>query len=314
MIRTRNVSPLSEQAIVLIHATDYKAAADLLSKGLTTSHDRQCRLYSNKVKTTPSNDSVQENMTSMFRHSNIPTIVFSYAAGALCSMLSGTYLANTPILGGLFLFLGRFLYLYGLCVGCGLFQGEDNSNTFESVVQLKEFLVDSSNDKNMQQEIAAIKEQHASFGLFDKLLAVPSHLSTKREVESKLQCAILLYNHALRLQLGGLSSGSEEQLNESLLSYDTALHLLDAGNKGSLIQLVLRLALLNNSACSHSYFVDRRLTQECLEQMRPLVQTLDEHRGNEPSETNETVSQALATFSVNLLCNESQEFRPAPVA
>ncbi|KAL7570624.1 hypothetical protein ACA910_014898 [Epithemia clementina (nom. ined.)] len=145
----------------------------------------------------------------------------------------------------------------------------------------------------------------SSFALFDNALSIPQHLSPQRDRDYTVICCILLYNYGLSLHLQGMSTGSENNLEEALLSYEMALGLVALIDQGRLVS-VLELALLNNCSHIHSFHSATSHVHSCLQRMHTLLMTLYASR--------HVSQEQLAPFAFNVVYNACQFKRPAPAA
>ena len=145
------------------------------------------------------------------------------------------------------------------------------------------------------------------FVMYPNALMIPHEVaSSTSEEDYHFVCSILLYNYGLSLHLHGLSHGSEEYLEDALLSYEMALGLVALAGKRPLVSM-LELALLNNCGHIHSFFMTTNQVHACLERMQLLLQSLT-------NGWSQSLPEALASFAFNLVYNAPQYARPAPAA
>ena len=178
---------------------------------------------------------------------------------------------------------------------------ECDPSNFES------FFVPRCSPRKEQDWSTTIPGDHhlRSFSLFDKALTIPSHLCPDRDRDYTVICCILLYNYGLSNHLMGLVSGSDDRLEEALLSYEMALGFVSVVEQGTL-PLVLELALLNNCSHIHSLHFSTWNVHACLQRMHMLLMTL--------YMTRKVPQTELSPFSVNVVYNAGQYERPAPAA
>lgn len=132
-----------------------------------------------------------------------------------------------------------------------------------------------------------------------------------------LVSAVLLYNYGLCLHIQGQASGCETKLEDASLAYEMALSLLglvgsNNGDDSAAIQhssssLLLELALLNNFAHIHLFFLSTKQVHECLRRMHFILFGATQGWAMR-------IPQELSCFAHNVLFNASQHTRPAPAA
>ncbi|KAL7570651.1 hypothetical protein ACA910_014925 [Epithemia clementina (nom. ined.)] len=145
------------------------------------------------------------------------------------------------------------------------------------------------------------------FVMYGNALTIPQDVaSSSREDDYHFVCSILLYNYGLSLHLYGLAYGSEEHLEDALLSYEMSLGLVGLAGRRPLVHMV-ELALLNNCGHIHSFFMATSQVHICLERMQTLLQSLT-------NGWSQVLPEALASFAFNLVYNAPQYARPAPAA
>ncbi|KAL7578781.1 hypothetical protein ACA910_016006 [Epithemia clementina (nom. ined.)] len=312
---------IHEKAIDLVRATDYKAAAALLSEsmGLIFKHTTTCSQNDNEhIRRMQGNEERRSNknssaVASLLSCSDLCVSAVCYISGTFCSSLSVTFLASSMV-GWVALLLGRFVYLCGLADSFGMLRRGPPSENSDPAFELDAFVVDSCTEGVEGTTNTRAKEQDLnSFALFDKFLIGPS-LSLKRASDYKLICCILLFNCGLSLHLRGVSTESEAFLKKALVTYETALDLVDSsamiiGQGGRCLIHLLEVALLNNMGHIHNSLVATVPTQECLKRLLTALQTIGVDDNNEVDQ-----NPLLHLFSFNIVCNERNFARPAPAA